>query len=397
MLIQDQSPVHLTYCLNIHSGETWPDVLSAIRYKTMAIRNKVSDSRPFGLGLRLGNHAAFELIHTDVIEGFKKFLDDQNMYVFTINGFPYGQFHGEGIKANVYAPDWRTKERRNYTNLLANILVELLPEGVTGSISTVPCSFRTWPDGLNDLNLMLQMLLDSIMHLALMRDKTGKFIQLALEPEPFGYLETMQEGVSFINEQVIEFGCDYLASRLGCNQETAEQVIRDHLGLCMDTCHMAVQFEEPIQALSLCEKEGIQIPKIQLTACLEADLPLKDKAGLEKFCEPTYLHQTSMRSSRGVRPWLDLPEALRDIDNFSDGQLLRCHYHVPLSWNGDGVLRSTRNQLSPAFIRRLKNGHSAHLEIETYTFNIMPSGMKSMNVVDGVAAEYQWFLERWTE
>ncbi|NCC51831.1 MAG: hypothetical protein EOM20_11515 [Spartobacteria bacterium] len=397
MLIQEQPPIHLTYCLNVHAGESWADVMTAIRYKTLAIRNKVLDKGPFGLGLRLSHHAAFELARTDVMRAFRAFLEEQQMYVFTINGFPYGNFHDEAIKANVYAPDWRTVERRNYTVVLADILAQLLPEHLSGSISTVPCSYRSWPDGLDDLNLMLQMLLDTIAHLALLHDKTGKFIQLALEPEPYGYLESVQEGAIFINNQVVAYGRDYIANRLGCSTELADQVIRNHLGLCLDTCHMAVQFEEPVQALGICQQMGIQIPKVQLTSCLEVDLPLKDPALLDEFCEPTYLHQTSARTSRGVRYWKDLPKALHDIARFTDGQVLRCHYHVPLSWQGDGPLRSTRNQISPAFIRQLKKGHIPHLEIETYTFDILPSDIKSGGIIDGVAAEYQWFLRQWAD
>ena len=62
---------------------------------------------------------------------------EQNLYVFTINGFPYGCFHGARVKENVYVPDWRTPERRDYTNLLADILADLLPRNLTVQIFRV--------------------------------------------------------------------------------------------------------------------------------------------------------------------------------------------------------------------------------------------------------------------
>jgi hypothetical protein len=141
MKLRDNPPLHLTYCLNIHPGETWEANFAAIRQNATKVRDAVAGrGEPFGLGLRLGNVAARSLMEKTALESFRGFLAEQNMYVFTINGFPYGAFHGKPVKEAVYRPDWRTRERRDYTIVLADILAALLPEGVPGSISTVPCS-----------------------------------------------------------------------------------------------------------------------------------------------------------------------------------------------------------------------------------------------------------------
>src|SRR2546422_473692 len=152
MQISTEPPVHLTYCLNVHPGETWAENFAAIRDHALAVRERVNPGKPnepFALGLRLSHEAVRELAAPEARAQFKQFLTERNLYVFTINGFPYGRFHGARVKENVYAPDWRTERRRDYTNLLADTLAELLPEGGSGSISTAPCSFKpriTSPD-----------------------------------------------------------------------------------------------------------------------------------------------------------------------------------------------------------------------------------------------------------
>jgi hypothetical protein len=142
---------HLTYCTNIHPGETWPEVLTSLSRHLPAIRSEAAPDRPFGVGIRLGAPAAQALRNPEAVAELKDLLQAQSAYVFTINGFPYGSFHGRRVKEQVYAPDWSTPERLDYTNCLADLLVQLLPEGMTGSISTVPGSFAPWATGRVDL------------------------------------------------------------------------------------------------------------------------------------------------------------------------------------------------------------------------------------------------------
>jgi hypothetical protein len=134
--------LHLAYCTNIHRGESWAQTFDTLQKYTLAVREKVSPGKPYAIGLRLGADAARELSDRPKLLAFQKWLERTNCYVFTINGFPYGKFHGSRVKEQVYAPDWTTPERLNYTNLLFDLLVQLVPEGVEGSVSTVPVSFK---------------------------------------------------------------------------------------------------------------------------------------------------------------------------------------------------------------------------------------------------------------
>jgi sugar phosphate isomerase/epimerase len=380
MQLQRDPPLHLTYCLNIHPGETWADNLFAIRTKALAVRDRVASNRPFGLGLRLGRRAAETLAQPEARRDLKALLARENLYVFTINGFPYGPFHGTPVKERVYAPDWRDPARLEYTNLLANILADLLPEGVSGSISTVPGSFKPWIRTRLGVHLMAENLLWCVDHLAGLYAKTGREIHLGLEPEPGCFLESTDEVLRFFHEQLTPVN---------------ELRVRRHLGVCLDTCHMALQFEEPSDALARLAAAGIRISKVQLSAALEADAAPASLAALRAYDEPVYLHQVRARSAGGATAaWTDLPQALAELPGTPAAEAVRVHFHVPLFWEGAGALRSTASALSPAFFARLKLGATEHLEIETYTFGVLPEAQRAIGAVESLAREFQWVLAR---
>lgn len=378
MLVQQNPPLHLTYCMNVHPGESWAEVLRALREKTLQVRARVARRGPFGLGLRLGAQAAETLAQPGRLDEFRKALSDNNLYVFTINGFPYGPFHGAGVKAQVYAPDWRAPERRWYTRTLAEILAALLPEDVSGSISTVPGSFKDWVRDEADLQDVVSGLLACAGDLAGIRGRTGREICLAIEPEPGCLIETTDEAVAFFRQHVL-----------------GEEDAARHLGVCFDACHAAVQFEDPAAALSwLCES-GVRVAKVQLSAALELALGPGAADALGPFEEGTYLHQASLVTPRGeARRWLDLPQVREDLRAGPEAGTLRVHYHVPLHWEGREPLRSTAGLMTPDFFRLLTGGATEHLEIETYTFHVMPEWLRSGDLVDSIAREYAWVLER---
>ncbi len=299
----------LTYCLNVHPGETWPENFATLRTTVLAVRDLVSPGKPFGLGLRLSAVAAAELDNPARLAELTGFLDSENLYVFTINGFPYGRFHGGPVKENVYAPDWRSPRRRDYTNQLATILAAIIPEGETGSISTVPCSWKPWIKSPADIELMLDHLTDCVAHCAAIESRE---IVLALEPEPGCLLETTSETVDFFNEHLFTEGARLLAAKLHSSGQSARELIRRHLGVCLDTCHVALQFEDPLESLRRYEAEGIRVPKIQISSALRTDAAGID--ALRPFVEPVYLHQVKARTATGeILSWNDLPQALDEL------------------------------------------------------------------------------------
>jgi len=90
--------LHLAYCTNIHRGETWPETFDSLKKYTLAVRDRVTANKRYAIGLRLSQRAAQELRERSTLLEFQRWLEQNHCYVFTINGFPYGQFHGARVK-----------------------------------------------------------------------------------------------------------------------------------------------------------------------------------------------------------------------------------------------------------------------------------------------------------
>jgi len=396
MIVQQRPPLHLTYCLNIHPGESWAENLLALRDKTTAVKRRVAPEGWFGAGLRIAHQAAEEL--TASAEARAEALDffaANQIYPFSINGFPYGRFHAGPVKENVYAPDWRSPERLHYTLQLADLLAAWLPEEVDGSISTVPCSFKPWITRPADVQALADNLAAAVAYLVALRDDTGREIHLGLEPEPDCYLETTAETIAFFKDVLFTAGVAELARILKCNRSDAEAMMRRHLGVCFDTCHVALQYEDLTESLRAYQFEGIRISKVQLSAALRATSNAESWAALRPFAEPVYLHQVKGRAQSGARfSWYDLPTALDELPGFPDVEEMRVHFHVPLFFTGTGPLQSTADTLTPDFFHELRGGICPHLEIETYTFDVLPPEVHPGDVVKSIAREYAWVLEK---
>ncbi len=365
----------LTYCLNIHRGETWAENFAAIREHALAVRDRVAAGERFGLGLRLSHQAAMKLARPEVLAEAREFFARESLSALTINGFPYGNFHATRVKESVYAPDWRTDERRDYTMLLADLLIEL-GEG-EGSISTVPVSFKPWMRGAEDVEAAARRLIEVASNLDRLRERTGRELHLGLEPEPGCYLETIGETVRFF-EEVLFATAD-------------EEIVRRHIGVCLDTCHVAVEFEEPAEAVRRLRAAGIRLSKVQLSAALRTGGDAESRTALERFCEPVYLHQVMARRADGTLDfYLDLPEALASAEAYEE---MRVHFHVPLFWKGDAVLGSTVSTMTPEFFREAAASGVEHFEIETYTYDVLPPELRAGGVVDSIVREFDWARE----
>ena len=394
MRLQEQPPLHLGYCLNIHPGETWAENLAAIREKALAVRDKVAPGKRFALGLRLSRRAAADLTRPRAMAEFRELLAEEDLYVRTINGFPYGRFHGAAVKQQVYRPDWRTAERRDYTIALADVLAQLLPVGDAGDISTVPGSYKAWIRSDEDVVAMAAMVAETALHLSEIHDRTGREITLALEPEPDCYIESTAETVAFFDGPLARFGAGHLRDHRGLSAVEAERITRRYLGVCFDTAHAAVQFERPAEGLARLRAGGIGVPRIQLSAALCARPTAETCRRLRDFCDPVYLHQVKARSADGtVHARGDLPAALDAVGETTHREQWRVHFHVPLFFDRFEGLRSTRSLLPGGFAEMLADGRTRNLEIETYTFDVLLDALRPPDVTDCIAAEYRWVME----
>lgn len=388
---------HLTYCTNIHPGETWAEVRENLSRYLVPVRERFAPGRPFGIGLRLSGVASKVLAHPDVLAEFRAFLDAHDLYVFTINGFPYGPFHGRPVKEDVYLPDWLDPERLRYTDRLADILAALLPDGVDGTISTVPGAFAPRVSGEADQAAMARAMLAHVAHLVRIRASTGRRVALALEPEPCCFLETFDETVDFFTRHLLSpVAIGALAESTRLTRAESERAIREHLGVCLDTCHMAVEFEDPASVLAQLKRAGIRVAKVQATAGLRAVLRGDATAVLDalgSFADNVYLHQVVERRADGtLRRFLDLPEALQAAraKPTTESREWRVHFHVPVFRERYGEFEGTQAYVADAIRLVRERSDCAHFEVETYTWGVLPEEFRPEDIVTGVARELEW-------
>jgi len=383
--------VHLTYCTNIHAGESWRDIRASLDEHVPAIKSTVAPNQPMGIGLRLSGEAAAVAREPEALAAFRDQLAKLGAYVFTINAFPFGPFHGVRVKEHVYLPDWRDRERVAFTVNSAAVLAAILPDGVDGSISTVPGAFK--PNGRSSeaIAAMAGNLMMAVADLVDVERRTGKHIALALEPEPCCFLETTDESIAFFKDSLLKVDTlDKLGAVTGVSRREAEVLLRRHLGICYDVCHGAVEYEDIVAALDRLLMAGIAIPKIQLSAAMRVPAMKKDLVGaVMKYNDGVYLHQSIVRRDDSLVRHVDLPDAVTAFDEGrADGEW-RVHCHVPVFLADLGEISSTRSDLVATLAALRKKTRSSHLEVETYTWDVLPdkvrTGSKSADIAREIA------------
>lgn len=391
-------PVHLTYCTNIHRGESWAETRAALEAHLPAVKARVCPEARMGVGLRLSAIAAEELAAPERFEAFRAWLADNKLYVFTINGFPYGPFHGTRVKEQVYEPDWTRPERVAYTRRLAELLAALLPEepGLEGSISTVPGTLRPLAADPRVIRRIVANLQRAAADLVAIERRTGRRIALALEPEPHCLLETTEDAVSFLERRLLSAeALAVFAAMADLPSAEAEPALRRHLGLCLDACHAAVEFEDLEASVRRLRSAGVAVAKLQLSAALEVPAVGPDTAArLCRFEDGVYLHQVVERAADGtLRHFLDLDRAVAEIGS-AQGRTWRVHCHVPIFVERLDGLATTRPSLERLLALQRTEPIARHLEVETYTFDVLPEELRASGVEAAVARELLWARER---
>ena len=381
--------VHLTYCTNIHAGQSWQDIRASLDEYVPAIKSTVAQSQPMGIGLRLSGEAAAVARQPEALASFRDQLSVLGAYVFTINAFPFGPFHGVRVKEDVYLPDWRDRERVAFTANSAAVLAGILPDGIEGSISTVPGAFK--PNGRSSeaVAAMVRNLMMAVADLVDLKRRTGKHIALALEPEPCCFLETTDESIAFFEGALLQpETLDMLGGITGVGRSEAEILLRRHLGICYDVCHGSVEYEDTVAALDRLLAAGIAIPKIQLSAAMR--IPAMTKGLIDavmRYNDGVYLHQSIVRSGDNLSRHVDLPDA---VTAFGEGQAdgeWRIHCHVPVFLADLGEISSTRSDLVATLAALRQRTRSSHLEVETYTWDVLPDNVRTGSKSADIARE----------
>jgi hypothetical protein len=388
----ETSAGHLTYCTNIHAGKNWQEDFENLRTHFPVVKAAIAKEVSMGIGLRLSNKASIDLTDDKTLESFKSWMTENQAYVFTMNGFPYGDFHHTVVKEAVHSPDWTSPERAMYTLRLIDILAKLLPDGMEGGISTSPLSYRHWyktPEALDKaINRATQNIISVVSYLVHLNRKTGKIIHLDLEPEPDGIIESGREYIYWYEQHLLPQGIPMLVEEFDLAAEEAAALIKKHLCLCYDICHFAIGFEDHETVLKELEAKGLKIGKIQISAALKAQLGTgvsrqQVKDTLQLFDEPTYLHQVVARAAQ------------QQLRRYPDPALneWRAHFHVPVSGGQFGHLHATQDDILTVLDIQKRRPFTKHMEVETYTWEVLPKGLQ-IPIAASIIKELQWVLDK---
>jgi hypothetical protein len=386
---------HLTYSTLVHPGDTWVEMWDSLTTYVPKVKARVCPDKPFGVSLRLSASSAATLTASpEERRKLKAFLDDNDLYLYTVNAFPYGPFKNQIIKEEVYEPDWSTVQRTEYTKQVADILAEVCPAFVNPSIQSPPLGFKPKVTGPEVVEAFAHNIRELAAYLHRLRVRTGRTVTLALEPEPCCFLETTAETVEFFTKTLrSERSLKILGDELGVSAEEARVILRRHVGTVYDICHQAVEFEDITASLQSLVDNDIPVFKLQEAAAVR--IPQVTQASVEalrEYADSVYLTQTVERKDGKLIRFLNLEDAFAHFEKDPSGSReWRIHFHVPVFLESLGEhFKTTRFAIEEALAFHKRTPLSAQLEIETYTWDVLPDHLKSGDIVDYVVMELDW-------
>lgn len=385
---------HLGYSTLVHPGDTWAEMWESLTTYAPTVKKRLAPDERFGVSLRLSNASAATLVSDQAErQRLKDFLAAEDLYVYTVNAFPYGPFKGRRVMEQVYEPDWSTEDRVRYTCAVADVLADVAAEDIAPTIQSAPLAFRPNVHGPEDVDVLTEQLLRVVAHLIDLERRSGRRVKLALEPEPFCFLETTEETVRYFQEHVYSArGTHRLAGLTGLPVSEVQGLVRRHLGVVFDMAHQAVEFEDLPEALQQLVDAGIPIFKLQEAAALWVpEVTEETVRELERFTETIYLSQTTERRDGQLTRFLNLGDAIEAWRRDPSGvREWRTHFHVPVFLDDLGAFRTTRSAIEAALAVHARTPLSDHLEIETYTWDVLPEHLKDGDITDYVVRELEW-------
>jgi hypothetical protein len=384
---------HLAYSTLVHPSDTWDEMWASFNRYLPEVKRRVSPNEAFAVSIRISRNSADRLT-SDAQERarLKDFLRANDMYLITANAFPYGPFKGERVKEKVYEPDWRTDDRAQYTAMVADILAEMAPPGIAPTIQSPPLGFKPRVTGSDVVDAYTRQVIGVVAHLVDLERRTGRTVKLALEPEPACFLELTTETLAYFADHLYsDRAVDMLSASCRMSRPQAEMALRKHLGVVYDICHQAVEFEDITQSLNALRRAGIPVMKLQAAAAVRIPEVSPDAiAALRKFDDPIYLHQTVQMGGAPRKDFLDLSLAFESWMAAPVRCEWRTHFHVPVFLDDLGSFKTTRPSIEEALALHKANPVSAQVEIETYTWDVLPPHLKTGDIVDYVVKELEW-------
>jgi|CXWL01.1.fsa_nt_gi hypothetical protein len=385
---------HLTYSTLVHPGDTWDALWKSLTTYLPRVKARVSPNAPFGVSLRLSASTAQTLVTDGAArDRLKGFLADNDLYVYTANAFPYGSFKDVVVKEQVYEPDWRSEERTQYTMNVADVLADIGAPDMAPSIQSAPLGFKPRVTGPDVVDSFTEHVLRVAAHLVALEARTGKTVTLALEPEPYCFLETTEEAVAYFRDHLYSGrSASRLARLAGIAASDAHGALRRHLGVVFDICHQAIEFEDIPTSLARLVEAGVPIFKLQEAAALHIPHVTQESVDtLARWAKTVYLTQTVEKKDGRLTRFLNLEDAFVAWKKDPGPREWRVHFHVPIFLDDLGAsIGTTRFAIEQALAAQKAAPLSPQLEIETYTWDVLPEHLKTGDIVDYVCMEIEW-------
>jgi hypothetical protein len=384
---------HLTYSTLVHPADNWDQLWTSLTTYLPRVKARVSPDAPFGVCIRLAAPTA-ELLAASAAERAKlrRFLADHDLYVYTVNAFPYGAFKGTIVKEQVYEPDWRTEARTRYTLNVADILADITRADISPSIQTAPLGFKPNVTGPDVIASYTEHVLRVAAHLVQLEARTGRTVTLAIEPEPHCFLETTDETVAYFTGHLYTGAAAGRLARLAAIPlSEAHVALRRHLGIVFDIGHQAVGFEDIPTSLQTLVDASIPIFKLQEVAAMHIPEVTQEAVdALAQYARTVYLTQTVEKKNGRLTKFLNVEDAFAAWRTDPGPREWRIHFHVPVFLDDLGAFRTTRFALEQALAFHKATPLSRQLEIETYTWDVLPDHLKTGDIVDYVCREIEW-------
>ena len=383
------------YCTNVHAGVDLDTAQGNLERYACSARTMLGDDRALGIGLWLADEAARQTLVGKRLDDLKRWLEEHRLHVFTMNGFPQGNFHQKIVKHRVYEPTWWSPSRLDYTRSLVHILASLIDEGDVGSISTLPISWGSPAPSHQQLTMAAEQLKTLGRELAELYEATGKEIVLAIEPEPGCHIGCSSSLRTYFESYLLGGG--------------NEKQVKKYLTVCHDVCHAAVMREDQKKELGLYRELGLRIGKVQVSSAIQVDWNRRTvderRAAFQQlasFAEDKYLHQTSICiDDAEMRLVEDLPQLLAEVEDPSElSGSWRVHFHVPIFALKLGAIDTTQSEIQVCLEslrddEALCGSFTGHWEIETYAWSVIPKEFAPSDLAAGIASEIRWFEEQW--
>jgi sugar phosphate isomerase/epimerase len=377
----------------VHPGDDWEQMWASLTTYVPKVKARIAPNQRFGVSLRLSASSAQTLVNSAAErDKLKKFLGDNDMYLYTVNAFPYGAFKGTTVKEQVYEPDWRSEERTRYTTNVADVLADVCPTDIAPSIQSAPLGFKPRVTGSDVVASYTDHVLRVAAHLVALEARTGRTVTLALEPEPYCFLETTDETVDYFSHHLYSgAAAEFLAKLARIPISEAHGALRRHLGVVFDICHQAVEYENIAEALQKLVDAGIPIFKLQEAAALHMPQVTQSTVDtLKRYSKTIYLTQTVEKKNGKLTRFLNLEDAFAAWEKDPGPREWRTHFHVPVFLDDLGPFRTTRFAIEDALRFHKLKPLSRQLEIETYTWDVLPENLKTGDIVDYVCRELDW-------